>query len=86
MRKYLIWLLIMALVVLPTWAETNEAKSVNFWQEFDITFWQTFPFATFWCYTIGLQFGPINWNNVLALSALISAGNAYFHARKVSTH
>jgi len=65
-------------------AETKEAMALNFWQEFDIVFWQTLPFAGFWCYLIGSQLGPVNWNNVLAFSVLLSAGNAYHYAYRVS--
>jgi hypothetical protein len=76
------WLLVVCLP--PGIAETKEAMALNFWQEFDIVFWQTLPFAGFWCYLIGSQLGSVNWNNVLAFSVLLSAGNAYHYAYRVS--
>ena len=77
--------LVLLLVVSPVFAEvTAEAKSPDFWQEFDITFWQTAPFAVFWTYLVGSQLGPMNWTNALGLAALISAGNACLHAKKAT--
>ena len=79
---FLSWLLVIC--SFPGIAETKEAMALNFWQEFDIVFWQTLPFAGFWCYLIGSQLGPVNWNNVLTFSVLLSAGNAYHYAYRVS--
>lgn len=82
MWKWILFLLILCLFINPVSAGTVEVETKNFWQQFDIVFWQTFPFATFWCYVIGLQFGPVNWNNVLMVSTLASTVNAYFYARE----
>lgn len=67
-------------------AATNEAKTHNFLTEFDITFWQTMPWACFWGYAIGTQInrgGSVDWNTILALSAGISAANGWMQAKKV---
>jgi hypothetical protein len=61
---------------------TREA-TVNFWTEFDIVFWQTAPFATFWGYLAFFP-GTLNWNGVLTLATAVSAGNAFRHARQVT--
>lgn len=90
MRACLIILLIISLFCPPVGAATLEAKVPNFWQEFDITFWQTMPFAAFWGYTIGTQLshgGAVDWNFILAISAGVSAANAWAHAGKtISAH
>lgn len=67
-------------------AATNEAEKRDFLTEFDITFWQTVPFVTFWGYVIASQLTPgaINWNIILTGTAAVSAGNAFVYARKVS--
>lgn len=69
---------------------TEEVKSVNFWQEADITFWQTLPFATLWGYVIdGTLSGLLSvgaaphWTAIVSVAALVSAGNAVAHARRV---
>lgn len=66
---------------------TREAQKANFWQEFDITFWQTVPFAAFWGYVLCLQLaggGAVNWDTVGKATLIISAINAGLHARKVT--
>ncbi|MFH1386194.1 MAG: hypothetical protein ABIH50_00825 [bacterium] len=86
MRRILSLLLIIVLLGGFCFAATNEAEKRNFWTEFDVTFWQTVPFATFWGYVIAAQVTPgaINWNIILAGTTAVSAGNAYLYARKVS--
>ena len=71
-------------------AETLEAKTTNFLTEFDITFFQTAPIMIFWSYIVDSQVSSIvslagapHWELILGASALISAGNAYLHAKKV---
>lgn len=84
-------ILLMALIFTPVFAETIEASSVhNFWQEFDITFWQTLPFATFWGHFIDRQLSALmfpgstaHWNAIFAFATVVSAGNAFLHARRV---
>lgn len=66
-------------------ASTDEALS--FWTQFDITFWQTMPFAVFWGYLIGSQLsrgGEVNMSPAINIALLVSAANAYVHARRVS--
>jgi hypothetical protein len=64
----------------------------NFWTEFDITFWQTMPFAAFWGCVIDRNIvnafvvsSNARWQYILPAAVLISVGNAYFHANKVMT-
>ncbi len=69
---------------------TQEAQA-NYLQEFDITFWQTLPFAAFWANlidrqlatTIGLAGAP-HWTAILGAAALISAANAAFSAERAA--
>ena len=92
-------MLILSLMVAPSLAVTEEAyslkglvlKSRNFWQEADITFWQTLPFATLFGHLIDRQLSAImfpgaspHWNAIVAFAAVVSAGNAWIHARKVT--
>jgi len=71
-------------VVFASTAEV--ASQSNFWTEFDITFWQTFPFAAFWGYVAASQLsqGTVNWSPVLNFALAVSAGNAFLHARRVT--
>ncbi len=90
--------LILSLMVSPVLAETAEVFSVttaeartsNFYQEFDITFWQTLPFATLWGYFVDRQLSSFmfpgssaHWNAILTFAAVVSAGNAFLHSRRV---
>ena len=65
-------------------AATGEVK--NILTEFEITFWQTMPFAVFWGYVAASQLSPgaLNWTPVFAVALAVSAGNAYYHARQVT--
>ena len=72
----------------PVFAQASESN--KFWQEFDITFWQTLPFATLWGYFIDRQLSSLilpgsaaHWQAILPFAAFVSAGNAFIHARKV---
>jgi len=68
-------------------AEVSGVKVKSFWTEFDITFWQTFPFAVFWSYLVAQQFSQgqqLNWLPVVNVAIVISAANAYFQARDAS--
>jgi hypothetical protein len=92
-------LLVLSLLVTPTLAVTEEVsaqpklelRSRNFWQEADITFWQTLPFATLFGHLIDRQLSAImfpgatpHWNAIVAFATVVSAGNALIHARKVT--
>lgn len=66
---------------------SSEAHVFNFWQEFDITFFQTLPFATFWGYVLDQQLSnlmslasPPHWNGIFAFATVVSAGNAWIQA------
>jgi hypothetical protein len=72
-----------ALLFMPVVAETKEAY---FLQTFDITFWQTLPFAAFWGHFVDRQLFPaagVHWDIIMVCATVISAGNAALHARKV---
>jgi hypothetical protein len=89
--------LILMLIATPAFAETAEvsaltaeAKAPNFWQEMDITFWQTLPFAAFWGHFIdrqvSIQMFPgsdPHWNVIMTFATMVSASNAFFHAQRV---
>jgi hypothetical protein len=87
-----IWIILMPALAFAAMMEsgslaTREAQQAHFWQEFDITFWQTVPFAAFWAYVICLQLaggGVVNWDTVGKATLVISAVNATLHARKVA--
>ena len=91
-------LLTLSLIVTPSLAVTEEVsaqpkleiRSRNFWQEADITFWQTLPFATLLGHFVDRQLSAImfpgatpHWNAIVTFAAVVSAGNAWIHARKV---
>jgi hypothetical protein len=88
--------LALLLIVTPVLADTIEATSpvtqevrmqANFLTEFDITFWQTLPFAALWTSLAATQLasgGAVNWNSVLYISAAASAVNAFVHAKKTT--
>lgn len=84
--------MIFSLVAVAAFAQTAEASSKhNFWQEFDITFWQTLPFAALWGHFADRQISAylaagsgVHWELVVAAAALVSAGNAYLHAQKAT--
>jgi hypothetical protein len=67
-----------------------EAKVPNFWQEADITFWQTLPFAALYGYFIDRGISAVifpgaaaHWDAILIFASAVSAGNAFLHARQV---
>jgi len=71
-------------------AETLEAAS-KFYQQADIVFWQTMPFATLWGYFIDRQLSNFmysgsaaHWQAIIPFAVAVSAVNAYLHARKVT--
>jgi len=77
------------LVATPCLAGTGEATASNYWQEFDITFWQTLPFATLFGYFIDRQLSTlmfpgsaVHWQAVLPFAVAVSAGNALINAHK----
>jgi hypothetical protein len=89
--------LIVLLLITPVLADTLEAKSLvsgeakqqtaNFLTEFDITFWQTLPFAGLWSYFIASQLaggGAVNWSHIGYFSVAASTLNAFIHAKKTT--
>ncbi len=63
-----------------------EAKPANFLTEFDITFWQTAPFVTFWAYfgdRLLFAGQPVHWDAIGIIGAVVSVGNAVISANKV---
>lgn len=80
-------LLIMAVTPVLAQAATAEAGGRGFAAEFDLTFWQTLPFATFWSYAVANQLahgGALNWSPVMNAALLVSVANAVIHARNVA--
>jgi hypothetical protein len=82
-------ILCLLLVATPCRAVTDEAMTPNLWQEFDITFWQTLPFATLFGYFIDRQLSSymfpgseVHWQAVMTFSVIISAGNAFLHTNQ----
>ncbi|MFA6548845.1 MAG: hypothetical protein WCT39_02805 [Candidatus Margulisiibacteriota bacterium] len=74
--------LVFILLFSPSLAETKEA----YWQTFDITFWQTLPFATFWSHFVDRQLFPglgVHWDLIMVCATAISIGNAALHTQKV---
>lgn len=92
--KWAALVLCMIFFVSPVAAVTAEAHisyNSNFWLEFDVTFWQTLPFATLWVYFADSQLSRImypgagpHWNAVLTFATILSAGNAWIHASEVT--
>lgn len=89
--------LVFLLAVTPILAETTEVYSPitaeagrpapNFLTEFDITFWQTLPFAALLSYFIDSQLsagGAVDWGPIAYFSVGASAVNAVLHARKIT--
>jgi hypothetical protein len=96
--KAVILSLILVLLITPGLAQTMEAvvpsnglaKSL---QETDITFWQTFPYATIWGYFIDAGTSNIfslagapHWGPILGFSVGVAAVNAVLHTQKVMKH
>ncbi|MBN3033016.1 MAG: hypothetical protein JW873_02865 [Candidatus Saganbacteria bacterium] len=92
--KAILGLLIVMLALAPALAAAAEVASpltaeagyqANFMTEFDITFWQTLPFAAFWSYLAAAQFSPASgWQIALPAAVAVSAVNAGLHARKMA--
>jgi len=82
--------------IVPCNALTDEAAVVlpqphNFWQEADIIFFQTLPFAAFWGHFFDQQLsaqlayaGAPHWNAIVGFAVIVSAVNAKLYADKVS--
>ena len=88
--KIAVVFLVLSLMVTPVLGQTLEAQPKNQLQELDITFWQTLPFATLWCYAIDSGLSSVmslgtapHWNAILVFATLVSAGNAVFPSNKV---
>lgn len=72
-----------ASIVLPA---TPEVRKLDYWQEFDLTFWQSLPFAFLWGHIFERQIKPstaANWNAIGVFAVSISAWNAFMQARRV---
>ena len=97
MRYLLVFSLGLTFLLNPVLAQTaetavvsGEGHSYNYWQEFDITFWQTAPFAVLWCNllerqlstTLAIAGGP-HWEVILGVATLVSAANAAVTANQV---
>ncbi|MFC1510896.1 hypothetical protein ACFL5U_00715 [Candidatus Margulisiibacteriota bacterium] len=89
--KLVIVVLVSLLIFTPVLAETAEVQPVhNFMQEFDLTFWQTLPWAALWSHfaerQIKAQTNPgssADWQVIFSVATVTSAANAFFHARHV---
>ncbi len=88
--KLAIVLLAVMLAATPVLAATDEARGANFLTEFDITFWQTLPFAALWSSLAVSAVSPggaVGWGGVMGFSVAASAANAFLHAKKtVAAH
>lgn len=85
MRRLVALLLLLIFCSGAALAVTTGEQKKDFWQEFDITFWQTLPFASFWGYVIGTQMaggGAVNWNLIFPVVTGVSLLNANLHAKK----
>jgi hypothetical protein len=94
--KFIVCCLLIVFALTPIMAETIEATApasreaglaANFLTEFDITFWQTMPFAALWSSFIAGQLTPggaVNWGHVAYVSIAVSAVNAVLHAKKTT--
>jgi len=94
--KFVVCCLLIVFALTPVLAGTMEAgmaapggttHQTNFLTEFDITFWQTLPFAALWTSIIAGQLTPggaVNWSQVAYVSLAVSAVNAYLHAKKTT--
>jgi hypothetical protein len=88
--------LVVLLFLTPVLAETIEAtapasqevrQQANCLAEFDITFWQTLPFAGLWSYFIASQLaggGAVNWGHIAYFSLAAATINAALQAKKTS--
>lgn len=96
MKSFLALMLFLTLAISPVRALTAEAvptvevKTTNYWTEFDITFWQTMPWAAFWGCVIDrnvvnawLPSGQPHWDAILVAATVISIVNANWHASTV---
>ena len=65
---------------------SREAEQFNFFQEADITFFQTFPFMVFWGQVVNVNLfpaEPMNFSVILTCAAVIAVANSVRHANKV---
>lgn len=84
-------LIMLSMAVFGSTIETTslispETQKYNFYQEADITFFQTFPFMVFWGQVINLNLfpgQPMNFGVIVASAAVISIANSVWHANKV---
>ena len=94
-RAYRVMFKLVSIILIITFAFSGvvlaEQKSRNFWTEFDVILFQTFPFAVLMGYLAdrGLSAliwpgSPPHWNEVLIFATVISVGNAFDHAWRVS--
>jgi len=85
-------MLLTTFILLNSALATTEATGKNYWQEFDIVFWQTAPFAIFWGNLLDQQVaaslaisGFPHWQMILGFAAVVSVTNAAYHAHRATT-
>ena len=93
LARFISCLLILCLFSAACLAVSDEVgvEAHNFWQEIDIIFFQTLPFAAFWghvldqniCANLAISGAP-HWNAIVGFAVVVSAVNAKMHAQKVS--
>jgi len=93
--RFVAVLLIVSLLSGASFAVSDEvnAQPHNFWQEADIVFFQTLPFAAFWGHFFDQQLsaqlayaGAPHWNAIVGFAVIVSAVNAKLYADKVMTN
>ena len=91
--RFVAVLLIVSLLSCASFAVSDEVVTQphNFWQEADIVFFQTLPFAAFWGHFLDQQLsgqlayaGVPHWNAIVGFAVVVSAVNAKLYAGKVS--
>lgn len=88
MRKVISVIIVISIMfVSSAGAVVPEAQAKGFWSNFEITFFQTFPFATLWGYFIDQQLSKLmfpgstpHWNVILTFAGVVSAANAFQEA------
>ena len=75
-------------IVLPDLSHiTVEVEPVSYWQEVDIVFWQTLPFAVLWTHLLERQFSSrseANWDLIIGSSTFLSFWNGVMQAQRVT--
>ena len=75
-------------IVLPDLSHiTVEVEPVSYWQEVDIVFWQTLPFAILWTHFLERQLSSrseANWDLIISSSTFLAFWNGVMQAQKVT--